>query len=77
MVVNDFMKDFEMIVAGSGKTKKQLANDVGISDTHINRTVRAKHFSDKYVKLMEILGYDIKVTYVKRMKNVEEVVSNS
>lgn len=74
MVINDFEKDYEALFDSTGMTRDEVAAAVGIFPTNIKRTVTARHFGNVYVKIIEALGYDIKVTYVKRMKDVKSAV---
>lgn len=45
-----------------------LANRMEIARPNVYRTVDQKHVSDALVKLMDILGYDVEVKFVRKKK---------
>ena len=52
----------------SGMTQEQLAAKIGTTGQYVNRVIKKKDgFLNKtFVEIMEALGYDIELTYVKR-----------
>jgi len=49
-------------------TQAELAEKAGTSPSYVNRLVKSpeKIINNTFVKMMEKLGYDIELTYVKR-----------
>ena len=49
-------------------TQEQLATKIGTTGQYVNREIKKKDgFLNKtFVEIMEALGYDIELTYVKR-----------
>lgn len=45
-----------------------LANRMEIARPNVYRTIEQKHISDNLVKLMDILGYDVEVKFVRKKK---------
>ena len=46
----------------------KLSEDVGITPSHVNRRIKkSKHIANKtFIQMLESLGYDIELIYVKR-----------
>lgn len=57
----------------AGKTQVQLAEEIGISSQYVNRIIKKKDgvVNKTFVQMIEALGYDIEITYVKRKKQGE------
>ena len=51
-----------------GLTQEQVATKVGTTGQYVNRVIKKKDgfVNNTLVKIMEALGYDIELTYVKR-----------
>jgi plasmid maintenance system antidote protein VapI len=49
-------------------TQAELAEKVGTSPSYVNRLIKSpeKIVNATYIKMMEQLGYDIQLTYVKK-----------
>ena len=51
----------------NGIIQAQLAEKVGTTSSYVNRIIKGGDVVNKsFVKMMETLGYDIVLTYVKR-----------
>lgn len=52
----------------TGITQAKLAKEISTSAPYVNRVIRSKEtiVNNTLVKLMEALGYDIELRYVKR-----------
>ncbi|MEG0252392.1 MAG: helix-turn-helix transcriptional regulator [Christensenellaceae bacterium] len=52
----------------TGITQEQVAEKIGTTGQYVNRVIKKKDgFLNKtFVQIMETLGYDIELTYVKR-----------
>ena len=52
-------------------TQAQLGESIGSTGQYVNRIIKKKDgvVNKTFVKMMEALGYDIEITYVKRNEN--------
>ena len=68
MVKNNVEIDIKTMCIESGITQAKLANFLGITPAYINRVIRQKEtvVNRTFTRLIEALGYDIQITYVKR-----------
>lgn len=73
-VINDFQTDVKQLMKQENVFQSHLADKLGVSQQGISRAIARKQFNDTFVNIMEQLGYDIKVTYIKREKTAEEVL---
>ena len=53
-----------------GKTQAKLAEEINTTKTYVNRVIKKNEsvVNNTFVKMMEALGYDIELHYVKRKK---------
>ena len=51
-----------------GKTQVQIAEEIDTTKAYVNRVIKKKDgvVNKTFVQMMEALGYDIELTYVKR-----------
>lgn len=49
-------------------TQTQMAEDIGTAKSYVNRVIKKPEgvVNKTFVQMMEALGYDIELTYVKR-----------
>ena len=68
MVKNNIEVDVKVKCIENGTTQAQLAEDIGITRSYVNRVIKKTDgvVNNTYVKMMEALGYDTEITYVKR-----------
>jgi len=68
MLKNNVELDVKIKCLEAGLTQDQLAAKVGTTGQYVNRIIKKKDgFLNKtLVSMMEALGYDIELTYVKR-----------
>ncbi len=68
MVKNDFEIDVKVKCLEERVTQAQLAEMVGTSASYISRLINKKDgiVNKTFVEMLGKLGYDIKVTYVKK-----------
>lgn len=68
MVKNNIELDVKVKCLEAGLTQEQVATKVGTTGQYVNRVIKKKEgFVNKtLVQIMEALGYDIELTYVKR-----------
>ena len=74
MVKNNIEVDVKVKCIEQGKTQVQLAEEIDTTKAYVNRVIKKQDgvVNKTFVQMMEALGYDIELTYVKR-KNSEEV----
>jgi plasmid maintenance system antidote protein VapI len=64
---NDFEKDIKIKCIENGVTQRDLGYKVGTTGQYVNRIINHnKIINNMFVRMMEALGYDIQVSYVKR-----------
>lgn len=68
MLLNNIELDVKTKCIEEGKTQTNLANGVCTSPSYVSRIVKSKeHIVNKtFISMMEQLGYDVELTYVKR-----------
>ena len=74
MVRNNIEVDVKVKCIESGTTQAQIADDIETTKSYVNRIIKKKEgvVNRTFVQMMEALGYDIELTYIKREpKNAE------
>lgn len=73
MVNNNIELDVKVKCIEKGITQAQVAEKVGTSSPYVNRIIKKQDgvVNKTFVQMLEALGYDIELTYVKRDKNSE------
>ncbi|MCI6272347.1 MAG: helix-turn-helix transcriptional regulator [Erysipelotrichaceae bacterium] len=68
MVKNNIEVDVKVKCIETGKTQVQPAEEIGTTSQYVNRIIKKKDrvVNKTFVQMMEKLGYDIDLTYVKR-----------
>ena len=68
MVRNNIEVDVKVKCIEAGKTQVQIAEEVNTTSQYVNRVIKKKDgvINNTFVQMMEALGYDIELTYVKR-----------
>lgn len=68
MVKNNIEVDVKVRCIESAKTQVQIAEEIGTTSQYVNRIIKKKEgvVNNTFVQMMESLGYDIEITYVKR-----------
>ena len=68
MLKNNVEVDVKVKCIEAGLTQEQIAEKIGTTGQYVNRDIKKKYgFLNKtFVQIMETLGYDIELTYVKR-----------
>ena len=68
MVLNNVELDVKIKCAETGTTQQVLAERVDTTAQYVNRIIKKKEglVNKTFVEIMEALGYDIVMTYVKR-----------
>lgn len=68
MLKNNIEVDVKVKCIESGITQAQLADRIETTSSYVNRVIKKKEgvINNTFVKMMEELGYDIELTYVKK-----------
>lgn len=75
MLKNNIELDVKVKCIETGKTQVQLADAIDTTKSYVNRVIKKQDgvVNKTFVRMMEELGYDIELTYVKRNENQKEV----
>lgn len=67
MVKNNIEVDVKVKCIEVGKTQVQIAEEIGTTSQYVNRIIKKKEgvINNTFVQMMDALGYDIEITYVK------------
>ena len=68
MVRNNIEVDVKVKCIEAGKTQVQIAEEINTTSQYVNRVIKKKDgvVNKTFVQMLEALGYDIELTYVKR-----------
>ena len=68
MIKNNIEIDVKVKCIEAGKTQAQLGEAVGTTGQYVNCIIKKQDglVNKTFVQMMEALGYDIELTYVKR-----------
>ena len=68
MIKNNIEVDVKVKCIENGLTQAQLAEEIGTTGQYVNRIIKKQDgvVNKTFVQMMEALGYDIELTYVKR-----------
>ena len=68
MVKNNIELDVKVKCIEQGKTQAQVAKEIDTTRACVNRVIKRNEsvVNNTFVKMMEALGYDIEMHYVKR-----------
>ena len=68
MLKNNIEIDVKVKCMEEGITQAQLAEKIGTSATYLNRVIKKPDsvVNKKFVSMMEQLGYDIEIKYIKK-----------
>lgn len=68
MIKNNIELDVKVKCIENSITQAQLVEKVGISSLYVNRIIKKQDgvVNKTFVQMLEVLGYDIELTYVKR-----------
>ena len=70
MIKNNFELDIKMKCLESGLTQAQPGERIDTSEQYVNRVIKQKAgtiMNRTFVKMMEAMGYDVVVSYEKRI----------
>lgn len=68
MLKNNVEIDVKVKSIEAGLTQEQIAERIGTTGQHVNRVIKKKDglVNKTFVEMMEALGYDIEVTYIRK-----------
>ena len=68
MVKNNIELDVKTKCIEQGKTQVQIAEEIDTTKAYVNRVIKKKDgvVNKPFVQMMEALGCDVELTYVKR-----------
>lgn len=68
MVKNNIEVDVTVKCIENGTTQAQIVEDIQTTKSYVNRIIKKQEgvVNRTFVQMMEALGYDIELTYVKR-----------
>ena len=68
MVKNNIELDVKVKCIEQGKTQAQVAKEIDTTRAYVNRVIKKNEsvVNNTFVKMMEALGFDIELHYVKR-----------
>lgn len=71
MLNNNIEVDVKVKCIEAGVTQSKLAEQVGTTPSYVNRLIKKQDsiINKTFTQMMENLGYDIELTYVKREEN--------
>lgn len=74
MVKNNVEIDIKVMCIEAGTTQAKLAQEIGTTASYVNRVIRQKEtvVNRTFTSMIEALGYDIQLTYVKRIDDKQE-----
>ena len=73
MVKNNIELDVKVKCIEQGKTQAQVAKEIDTTRAYVNRVIKRNEsvVNNTFVKMMEALGFDIELHYVKREESKE------
>ena len=68
MIKNNIEVDVKVKCIENGMTQAQLADKIETTGQYVNRIIKKKDgvLNKTFVQMLEALGYDIELTYIKR-----------
>ena len=68
MVKNNIEVDVKVKCIEKGTTQTAVADEIGTTKSYVNRIIKKPEgvINKTFVQMMEALGYDIELSYVKR-----------
>ena len=70
MVKNNIEVDVKVKCIENRVTQAQMAEKIGTTPAYVNRVIKKKDgiINKTFIQMMEFLGYDIEISYIKREK---------
>ena len=69
MLKNNIVVDVKVKCIEKNKPQSKIAEEIGTSAPYVSRVINSgdKVLNKTFVQIMESLGYDIELTYIKRV----------
>lgn len=73
MVKNNIEVDVKVKCIEQGTSQTQIVEEIGTTKSYVNRIIKKPDgvVNKTFVQMMEALGYDIEITYLKRKADGE------
>lgn len=73
MITNNIEVDVKVKCIKAGKTQVQIAEEIGTTSQYVNWIIKKKDgvVNKTFVQMIEALGYEIEITYIRRKNNGE------
>ena len=70
MIKNNIEVDIKIKCIEAGKTQAQLGEAIGTTGQYVNRIIKKQDgiVNKTFVQMMDALGYDVELIYVKKEK---------
>lgn len=74
MIKNNIELDVKVKCIETGTTQAQIAEDIQTTKSYVNRIIKKQDgvVNKTFVQMLEALGYDIELIYVKRESKTDE-----
>ena len=71
MLLNNIELDIKTKCIEESKTQAEIAEELGTSQAYISRIVnsREKIVNNTFIRMLESLGYDVRLTYERKEEN--------
>ena len=69
MLINDITLDTKSLLDRECLTQQSVADSMGLLKASICRTINSGRICDGWINIIEAIGYDVKITYIKRHIN--------
>lgn len=68
MLRNNIEVDVKVKCIEAGTTQAEVAEKIDTTKSYVNRVIKKKDgvLNNTFIQIMEALGYDVELTYVKR-----------
>ena len=73
MLLNDLSRDCKLLLSREGKTQDQLANELGLFKGNLSRSISNAKLNAGLIDIIEAIGYDVKINYVKRHDTINSI----
>ena len=75
MIINNLPDDLKRLSRLENKPFAQVGEELGLPRGNISRSVNNGSINGRWIDIVESLGYDIKITYVKRADKAKDVLN--
>jgi len=74
MLQNNIEMDLKMRMIEDSTTQTKLAEKLGVSVAYVNRIIKGREqiVNKTFVRIMDELGYDVELTYIKQDGNFQD-----